>query len=74
MSRAKAFLLVGMALLFIGCAKGEGRTCYAAAECDEGLVCVGDDVRRCESCASSQACKDNGQCTAKGNRCVKDDG
>jgi hypothetical protein len=48
MSGAKAFMLLGVVLLFIGCTKGEGRTCYDTAECDEGLLCIGDDVRRCE--------------------------
>lgn len=71
MSRGRTFMLLGVALLFIGCGKGEGRTCYKLSECDDGLVCVGDDVKRCESCASSEGCKDSGRCTAEGNRCVK---
>ena len=64
--------LLGVVLLLTGCTKGEGRTCYEASECDEGLVCVGDDVRRCESCANSPECKEDGRCKAKGNRCVKE--
>lgn len=63
--------MLASVLMLASCKKGEGATCYKAADCDEGLVCVGEDVRRCESCAASEECKESGLCTAKNNRCVK---
>ena len=72
MRGAGTSILLAMAmLLFVGCGKGEGRTCYSIKECNDGLICVGDDVRRCEDCAKSTACKSDGRCAARGNECVK---
>ena len=71
---ASSILRLGLLALLIGlvpgCKKGEGRTCYMAAECGEGLACVGDALKRCETCAGSASCQSDGSCSARDGRCI----
>ena len=54
-----------------GCTRSEGGTCYKLEDCDDGLICIGDDVRRCESCTTTSMCEYEGRCTPMQNTCVK---
>jgi hypothetical protein len=73
MAVTKATLIACVALLFVavsGCKKGEGGTCFEASECDEGLGCIGDALRRCEKCDSAEVCRVDGRCSAKDGLCT----
>jgi hypothetical protein len=64
-------MLLALALVLVpGCKKDEGQTCFDAADCAEGLACMGDAVSRCEKCEGVDACRVDGKCTAKEGVCI----
>jgi hypothetical protein len=65
--------VAGLALamfLSTGCKKSEGATCFELTDCEDGLACLGDNLRRCEKCDASEACSVSGLCTVKEGACV----